>query len=895
MSDEETGVFDRLPAVPGRKGEWFRFEHEAMSFVFWVDNRPDSIQDYIVRTGGFYELEALQLMRDILPPKARIIDVGANIGNHAIYFDRICGAGRVFVIEPNPDVIDDLKANAAANGCEAIDFSQTGFAVGSEAGVGSLFLSASDDAIRNRGGLSISRQAGSMEQVVPIRRLDDLDLGEIDFIKIDVEGNALAVLEGARSLIARCRPEIFVEIDIPDVPAFAAWLGENGYTIAAAVQYHFGILNFLLVPNADSATRDGDTPARRHGAAAARGGKYWSAMLAEKRRAERSEETLAIAVTTMRNADARATAAEASAAASTEKLTAAVTEKRDANARALAAEARAADATERLTVAVAAMHAAEARATAAETRAADAQLLEAQAARRAADAEERANSLDARAPDDAVLVPAQPGVPDQSATPRGFWRRLFFRRSGRPKKFVRRLLFHSSGRPRGELKRYIVHPDGRPRDAFRQWMTSPEYLAMPDSIRAAKVRSRDLAQTAQAQLAAREPFQVPRPPSRRTLFSRGPKRVLFIDSDYPDPDRDSGSIDAINYVSWLVALGYNVVFLSTGYRSNAAAERPVTSAGAQVLHLESEQAVVDFLRDEGDAFAMFFLSRIHCGGRFLEACRRGNPRADIVFNTVDLHFVREERAAKIRVDREGYFRAQTIRERELYVVRQSDLILVVSSLEKDIVLDSVPGAPVQWMPLFRALPPRVSDFASRSGIGFVGGYSHAPNVDAVRYFLEEVWPQVHSLDPGIRFEIAGLGLPDDIVQSLPSGVIYRGQVADLEQWLGRLRLTVAPLRYGAGAKGKVASSIVNGVPVIGTRVAFEGMGIGSEAAITTDGSSDMASAIVRIHSDKVAWEALSRGSRDFAVANLSIEAGMKRFTALLAELPGVSATSPSTV
>ena len=307
------------------------------------------------------------------------------------------------------------------------------------------------------------------------------------------------------------------------------------------------------------------------------------------------------------------------------------------------------------------------------------------------------------------------------------------------------------------------------------------------------------------------------------------KRVLFIDSDFPDPDRDSGSVDSINYVTWLTSLGYGVHFLSTSYAFDQKLEQPVVNAGAQILRLESEQAVSEFLAHEGHAFEVFFLTRVYCGGRFFEDCRRSNPNAAVVFNTVDLHHVREKREAKLRQDRRSLLRAATVQERELYISRQSDITIVVSSREQEIINAAAPGAHVAVMPLFRKVPAQIDGFERRRGIGFIGGFMHTPNVDAIKYFLNEVWPIIQKLEPSLPFEIAGMGLPDNL-RSLPVGVSYKGRVDDLEGWLRKLRLTVAPLRYGAGAKGKVASSIANGVPVVGTELAFEGMGLGPDAS-----------------------------------------------------------------
>lgn len=770
-----------------------------------------------MRTGDFYEVETLSFIRKILPPAATIVDVGANIGNHAIYFDRVCKARKVFTIEPNDDVIRDLIANTAANDCKAVDLSLIGFAVGAESGVVQLDLSPSDDAIRNRGGVSVVTSNGRLGQTVPIRRLDDLDLGDVDFLKIDVEGNGLAVLAGASGLLQRCRPLMLIEVDLVDLPAFTVWMQDAGYEMNGVIEHHMGVLNVMLSPLpeiGEGTSRPTRAPERT---SAGESAKQWIALDAEKRRADRAEDTLAIAIATMRNSDARA----------------------------LRADTLLADA--------------EYRAAQSEKEVASLRVQETLAALEAAKV----------AQEPLIAKSEIPLAPEMS-----FWRSVFFRRNGRPKKALRRALFHTSGRPRGVFKKYVLRLDGTPRNAFEQWMTSTEYLSMPDSVR----RYRSNYSMSALPVAQPRLQQNPR-------LRRDGKKVLFVDAVLPDPNRDSGSVDTINYVTWLRRLGYEVHFLSTSYERGNTLKDPAQAAGAIVLEIKNERDATEFLRDKGADFDVFFLSRVHSGGRLFEACRHANPAAHVIFNTVDLHFLREEREARLHRDNAALFRSAAVRDREIYIARQSDLTIVVSHAEQDILQAEVPGTTVAVMPLYRPLSAKVNAFEGRKGVGFIGGFAHTPNVDAVKYFLSEIWPLVQDLDPSVRFEIAGPSLPSEIAGSLPEGVVYKGQVPDLEDWLGNLRVTVAPLRFGAGAKGKVASSIVNGVPVIGTSVAFEGMGIGSDAAVAVDSAALMAQEIVRVHNDPEAWTVLSHGARAFGHANLSPEAGQKRFQGLLANLP----------
>src|SRR6188508_127340 len=122
---------------------WLTFLYRGEEFAFLVRNPDclDSIQGEISSRGTFYELDELLLLREHLKPGARIIDAGANIGNHSVFFDRVCRASEVIVFEPNPDVIDELRANLERNACKHVNTSFLGTALGEASGRAFLFLS----------------------------------------------------------------------------------------------------------------------------------------------------------------------------------------------------------------------------------------------------------------------------------------------------------------------------------------------------------------------------------------------------------------------------------------------------------------------------------------------------------------------------------------------------------------------------------------------------------------------------------------------------------------------------------------------------------------------------------------------------------------------------------
>ena len=372
------------------------------------------------------------------------------------------------------------------------------------------------------------------------------------------------------------------------------------------------------------------------------------------------------------------------------------------------------------------------------------------------------------------------------------------------------------------------------------------------------------------------PYSTPGTPRRVAASCQ--LRALIVDSRWPEPDRDSGSVDAMNLVTELVRLGYEITFCALGPPSGDEYRAQLEGLGVTCLSTASGEPLNRFLETDGESLALCVLSRVHAGGHYFEQVRRFAGDARVVFNTVDLHFLREEREARLKGDRSSLVVAAATRERELYLVRQADATIVVSSEERRLLEAAVPGARVFDLPLAREVRWPTTTFDVRSGIGFVGGFAHAPNVDALQFFLSEVWPIVLRGIPDCEFRIAGPGLPSDVLTSMPERVRYLGHVPDLSRWFDTLRVSVAPLRYGAGAKGKVASSLAHGVPCIATPIAVEGMHLHTHVGVLVETSPEgLASRIVAAYGDPKLWSDLSAAGLEYARHQLSPESWRRRF------------------
>jgi glycosyltransferase involved in cell wall biosynthesis len=176
-------------------------------------------------------------------------------------------------------------------------------------------------------------------------------------------------------------------------------------------------------------------------------------------------------------------------------------------------------------------------------------------------------------------------------------------------------------------------------------------------------------------------------------------------------------------------------------------------------------------------------------------------------------------------------------------------------------------------------------FDQRKDILFVGAYNHPPNIDAARFLAHEIMPLLRVSGLGINLILAGSN-PTDLITSLQADDIkVVGYVEKLEPLLNCSRIMVAPLRYGAGIKGKVGSAMMAGLPVVASSLAAEGMGvISNEHVIIADGADAIAQAILDLYSNKILWSSLRSGGYEFAKKEWGIENGYKNFSGLTKKL-----------
>src|SRR5690606_19115412 len=148
----------------------------------------------------------------------------------------------------------------------------------------------------------------------------------------------------------------------------------------------------------------------------------------------------------------------------------------------------------------------------------------------------------------------------------------------------------------------------------------------------------------------------------------------------------------------------------------------------------------------------------------------------------------------------------------------------VSPTEAELIERALPRARVEVLPNLHEVEQSPAPFQARSGLLFVGGARHPPNVDAARWLLTAIWPLVRERLPDCTLHIVGDGMPSALAAAgQPEGVLLHGHIPELAPLLAGTRVGLAPLRFGAGVKGKINLCMAAGMPVVATACAAEGM------------------------------------------------------------------------
>ncbi|HFB83556.1 MAG TPA: glycosyltransferase, partial [Thermodesulfatator sp.] len=356
--------------------------------------------------------------------------------------------------------------------------------------------------------------------------------------------------------------------------------------------------------------------------------------------------------------------------------------------------------------------------------------------------------------------------------------------------------------------------------------------------------------------------------------------ILVADHYVPLWDQDSGSLRLYLLLQIFRELGFKVIF----WPDNLAPLQPYTQIledqGVEVIY--GPRDFQAYLKENARFIDLLWACRVRFAPSYLPPAKKEG--LNTVFDTIDLHFLREKREAELKGDEKLRQRAEETRRLELSLARAADQVIVVSPFEEEILrqerIENVTVIPNIHEPV-----KEVPGFEGRKDLMFIGSFQHPPNEDAVCWFVAEIWPRIKKELPEVKFYIVGSSPTEKVKALAREDIIVTGYVPEVAPYFKQTRVFVAPLRYGAGLKGKVGQAMAFGLPSVLTSVAAEGLGgRPGEEYLLADEPEEFAAAVIRLYQDRELWEKLSKNSLELIARRFSREAIKKKVAKLLKDL-----------
>ncbi|MDH4264504.1 MAG: glycosyltransferase family 4 protein [Deltaproteobacteria bacterium] len=351
---------------------------------------------------------------------------------------------------------------------------------------------------------------------------------------------------------------------------------------------------------------------------------------------------------------------------------------------------------------------------------------------------------------------------------------------------------------------------------------------------------------------------------------KGKNRMLVIDRFVPTYDKDSGSLRMYSFLKILKELDYRITLLPDDLQKRKPYVDDLQKIGIEVLYGNLD--VEKYLGRMGALFTFVILSRPEQVFKYISLIRAYAINSIVIYDTVDLHWLRFERAAAVSGDKELLNKARYFKSMELFNASCSDIVFTITKDEKEFLLKELPNLKIDVIPNIHDVIKEVKPFETRKDIMFIGGFLHHPNEDGVFFFVKEIFPRVKEKIPDIKFFIVGSD-PSDAISKLDSkNIKVTGYVRDVTPYFENCRIFVSPLRFGAGMKGKIGQSMAYGLPVVTTTVGAEGIGlVDGENALIADEPGQFSNSIIRLYTEKNLWDKISSKSIEHIRSNYSQE------------------------
>ena len=311
-------------------------------------------------------------------------------------------------------------------------------------------------------------------------------------------------------------------------------------------------------------------------------------------------------------------------------------------------------------------------------------------------------------------------------------------------------------------------------------------------------------------------------------MSEAMQAVIFVNV-WPEPRSSAAGLRTRELSEFIQRLGYELIAVAPSETTSHAAEWE--KAGVQTLSCDPNSSdEAEILKTLSPQLVVY--DRFYTEEKFGWRARELWPESLQIVDTIDLHCLRGARqrahnaSADVITPLDEFFGEDFLRE--MASIFRADVCFVVSQFEAEwLAKQGFEKERICYLPFSAQMEKNLKTQNEREGFCFIGNYMHAPNVDAVKWLESELWPALRQQLPNAELHLYGAYPPRAILQLQGKNGIYsHGYVEDHRAAISRHQVMLAPLRFGAGIKGKVLEAWATGTPVLGTRLAFESMGSG---------------------------------------------------------------------
>lgn len=361
-------------------------------------------------------------------------------------------------------------------------------------------------------------------------------------------------------------------------------------------------------------------------------------------------------------------------------------------------------------------------------------------------------------------------------------------------------------------------------------------------------------------------------------------KILIISSQVPMPDRASGDLRFYTLLK-LIAELHQVTLcpFNLEKQNKEMGDAAIQDYIRQLENINIHLGTTDVLTTLGNQkFDLIIFEFYHYVQRYIDFVRFYQSKAIILIDSVDIHYNRLFSKAILTNKPSDFEYAETVKQQELTAYQQADLVIAVTEDDGQLLKRDTSSTQISILPNIHRIPEFIEPHDPYNKLIFVGSFKHEPNIDAIHYFCDQIFPHLLKMNSNYTLDVIGPNPPESVRALQSDNIFIRGFIEHLDEHYRKAHISVAPLRFGAGMKGKIGEALSFGLPVVTTEIGAEGFGLSpGENILVAESALNFAELILQLSQDSQLYKKLSTNGYNFIKINYSEEATRKRLSQLI--------------